>query len=354
MKKAFNIISAAMFFAVIAVFALGTLILPSDRIKTGSGSITEDTEEYVYRNFPLFDNWRSMYSSFISGSGQMRIGNVYISDHGLIDIESSLNEQKVQSNVSSINVFNERHRRIPFYTLIAPTASGIYSAELPMIVTALDQQKVIDDIYFSLDASIQTLDAYNPLFTARDDYIYFRTDRRWTSYGAYTVYSRVIRKMGFSPVRITDYDIEYADRSFYGDLYSTTHYSGVRPDLINIFRNKHGSFVTGTTAYKDGESYSSSSIYYTPALDSANKLDVFLGGGSFDSYTVTTSNTEAPRLLLIKGRYADIFLPFLTPHYSEITLVDISSLYNGTIEDKVYTDHFDQILLLTDFGEFTQ
>lgn len=352
MKKAFNVISAALFFTVISMFAVGTLLMSHSSFEL-DGSFSESTENFVYNNFPLFENWRSMYSALISGSGQKRIGSVYISDNGLIEITSSINDSALEDHINKINAFAEKHSKTAFYSLVAPTASGIYSAELSMIVTALDQQKLIDDIYFRLDASIQTLDAYNPLFSARDDYIFFRTDNRWTPYGAYNVYSKVIRKMGFTPVRLSEYDIEYADRNFYGDLYSKTHYSGVKPDLINIFRNKNGSFVTEYTTTKGKEVSTSSSIYYTPALDSKNKLDVFLGGSGYDRYTIKTSNFGAPKLLIVKGRFADIFVPFLTPHYSEISIVDINSLYDGTIEDKVYTEWYDQILLLTDFEEIT-
>ncbi|MBR6044704.1 MAG: hypothetical protein IKP47_03610 [Ruminococcus sp.] len=353
MKKAFNYVSAALFFIFCGIFAVSTLFL-SDKLPdvTPREGLAEDTEKFVCDNFPLQANWRSMYSSIVTAAGQSRIGNVYISDDALIEIISKADENKTNELVERINTLALDHPNVAFYSLIVPTASGIYSEELPMMITALDQQKLIDDIYFKLDSSIHTLDAYTPLFSARADYVYFRTDNRWTEYGAYTVYNKVIRKLGFSPVRLSSYDMEYADREFYGDLYSKTYYKGVGADLINIFKNKNGSFVTGVTSWSDGVEFNSSSIYYTPALSTSNKLDLFLGGNSFEKCRIMTSNTDAPKLLMIKGSYSNMFVPFLTPHYSEITLIDPQQLEGTTIEEAVDIDSFDQVLILYDVSKF--
>ena len=353
MKKALNIITAALFFTFVCMFAVSTFILSKEKPpKPTERSFPKLAEDYVRKSFPLMANWRSLYSTMITAAGQNMIGSVYVSDNGLIEIISKADDKKVAEKVTKINDFAARHERSNIFVLVVPTASGIYSQQLPMIINALDQQKLIDDLYFSLDGRIQTLDAYNPLFSARDDYVYFRTDDRWTEYGAYTVYSKVIRKLGFSPLGLSSYDLEYADRDFYGDLYKETYCSTVRSDFINIFRNKNGSFVTSFSAISDGEKFNSSSIYYTPALATEDKLDVFLGGNSFERYTIKTSNSDAPRLLMIKGRYANMFVPFLTPHYSEITLIDPEQLTDKSIEDLVDVDSYDQILMLYDVSQF--
>lgn len=353
MRKTFNIISAALFFSVTVLFAVGALIFSDEKlILKFDSSFTDRFDSYIERSFPLTANFRSMYSSIITASGQEKIGDVYISPNGLIEIISKADERKINERVDSINAFAERHPDVSCYALIVPTASGIYAEQLPNIITSLDQQKLIDDIYYRLDTSIHTLDAYNPLFQARDDYVYFRTDSRWTEYGAYTVYNKVIKKMGFTPLSLSSYDMEYADRDFYGNLYSKTYYKGVRADFINIFRNKNGSFVTDVKAVSKDEEFTSVSIYYTPALSSDNKLDVFLGGDSFERYDITTSNTNAPSLLMIKGSFANMFVPFLTPHYSKITLIDPDRLDGKTIEDVVDVDSYDQMLILYDMSRF--
>lgn len=352
MKKAFDYISIVLFFTITVLFAVYTFLLNDDNDTIDLSDLPESTENYVNKHFPLADNWRSLYSSIITSAGQNKIGEVYVSERGMIKLITSIDNDKTENNTAAFNELAEAHPNVMSYALIVPTASGIYSSELPVVITTIDQQKLIDDIYYKLDNTIQTLDAFNPLFSARDDYVYFRTDNSWTEYGAYTVYSKVIRKMGFTPLRLSSYDMEYADRDFYGDLYRKTYYRGTNPDFINIFRNKNGSFVTGFSAWSGGQEFTSTSIYYTPALSSSKQLNVFLGGNSFEKYHITTSNTQAPRLLIIKGDYANMFVPFLTPHYSEITLIDPEKLDGKAIEDVVDVDSYDQLLLLSDVDSF--
>lgn len=352
MKKVMDCLSAALFFIFIVFFGAYTFLLADKPIDLDTSDIPASLEDYIEHNFPLADSWRSMYSTMITSAGQNRIGDVYVNERGMIELLSSTDEEKTQRNIDFYNQFSENHPNISCFALIAPTASGIYSQELPVVLTTVDQQKLIDDIYYRLDNSVQTLDAFNPLFSARDDYVYFRTDNSWTEYGAYTVYNKVIRKMGFSPIRLSSYDMEYADRDFYGDLYSKTYYNGTNADFINLFRNKNGSFVTGFSAWSGNHEFTSNSIYYSPALGGSHKLDVFLGGNSYEKYRITTSNTEGPKLLIIKGDYANMFVPFLTPHYSEIVLIDRKLLGDRTVEEAVNVEDFDQVLMLYDVRSF--
>ncbi|MBR1392351.1 MAG: hypothetical protein IJ561_00785 [Ruminococcus sp.] len=355
MKKVSDLLSVLIFFIMIAVFSVSMLVFSDKSPKfESSNDIYGQSERQIKESFPLLSSWRSMYSSILADVGQRMIGNIYISDDGLIRIISRIDEDKTKRITDSVNSLVERHKDVNFYALIVPTASGIYSEQLPMVINALDQQKFIDDLYFDLDSSVHSLDAFTPLFSSRDDYVYFRTDSCWTEYGAYMVYSKVIKKLGFSPIRLSAYDLEYAQRSYYGDLYKETYYQGVQPDLINIFKNKNGSFVTEVKSVTDGEEFSSASLYYSPALGTDKQLDIFLGGNSFEKCTITTSNTEAPRLLIIKGDYANMFVPFLTPHYSEITLVDPEKLDNQAIEETVDIDSYDQVLILFDVGQLAE
>ena len=352
MKKAFDYISAALFFTVTILFAIYTFLLNDGNDRIEISDLPASAESYVNKNFPLAENWRSLYSTIITGVGQNRIGDVYVAEKGMIELLSSIDSDKTEKNTQAFNELAEAHPNVASFALIVPTASGIYSSELPVVITTVDQQKLIDDIYYKLDNTVQTLDAFNPLFAARDDYVYFHTDNSWTEYGAYTVYNKVIRKMGFTPLRLSSYDMEYAERNYFGDLYRKTYYRGTSPDFINIFRNKNGSFVTGFSAWSGGQEFTSTSIYYTPALSSSKQLNVFLGGNEFEKYNIKTSNTQAPRLLIIKGDYANMFVPFLTPHYSEITLIDPEKLGGKTIEEAVDVDSYDQLLLLSDVYSF--
>ncbi|WP_124098015.1 DHHW family protein [Ruminococcus sp. Marseille-P6503] len=355
MKRILDYISVFLFFAFTVMFAVSTVFFQSSESEK---NISEDRtlkgqiQGCVYSRFPLKSNFKALYSSVLIGTGQNRLGKVYVDNDRLIEVFDRTDSEKIQKSVAAINRFREAHKDASVYAMLVPTASGIYKSQLPSFASAVDQQKLIDDIYYRLDNSILTLDAFNPLFSARDDYIYFRTDSRWTSFGAYAVYRSVISKLGFQPVDLSNYDIEYADRSFYGNLYKKTFYGGVSADTVNIFRNKRGSYVTGTEGYKDEQKVTSKSVYYDSALQSDDKYGIFLNGDTYKKYTVSTSVSSGPELLIIKGSYANCMVPLLTPHYSSITLVDLGKLDGEALGDVVDIDGFDQIMFLYDIRQF--
>lgn len=356
MKKILNYISVFLFFAFILMFAVSTVLFRNtesakDKIREGD-PVQKQLQSYISSRFPLRNNFRSLYSTVMVGSGQNRLGSIYVDEDRLIEIFDKTDEKRIDNAVGYINSFKEKHKSSAVCAMLVPTASGIYKSQLPSFASAVDQQKLIDDIYYRLDKSIVTLDAFNPLFAARDDYIYFRTDSRWTSFGAYAVYKSVIPKLGFQPVDLSNYDIEYADRSFYGNLYLKTYYGGVSADTINIFRNKNGSYVTGTEGYKNEQRFTSKSVYYDSALQSGDKYGIFLNGDQYKKYVVTTSVSSGPDILIIKGSYANCMIPLLTPHYRSITLVDLDKLENETLEDVADIESYDQILFLYDIKQF--
>ena len=93
--------------------------------------------------------------------------------------------------------------------MLAPTAAGIYSAKLPAYTSNTDQREMIDNIYYDLDSRIDTIDTFFPMYSARNNYVYYRTDRKWTSFGAYFAYADGIKELGFEPVVLSNYDQEY-------------------------------------------------------------------------------------------------------------------------------------------------
>ncbi len=348
-------ISAALFFMLLFMFALATIVksdLSQTAQKYSGMPAARAAESFAADNFPIPGNWNVIYSATAIMMGQKTISGVFVDKDRLIDVITEKEAESYTDQTEIVNSFAQKYPDKTIYAMVVPTASGIYSADIPEFDPAVDQQKLIDDIYFALDGRIITLDAYNPLFSLRDEYVYFRTDSRWTSLGAFLVYGRVAPRMGLEPLNISNYDIEYADRSFYGDLYRKIRYGGVKADTINVFRNKYGSYVTGVAASADGQEFDSGSVYFRQALSQQDKYAYFLGGDYFEKVTVTTSNTSAPRLLIIKGDYANCLAPFLTPHYSEITLVDPARLDGRPLSEIADPTQYDQVMFLFDAEDF--
>ena len=83
--------------------------------------------------------------------------------------------------------FAKKYPRMKMYFMLAPNAQEIYSDTLPANCGAADQKLFIKNCYDSLP-SITGIDVYSGLLAAKNEYIYYRTDHHWTSYGAYIGY----------------------------------------------------------------------------------------------------------------------------------------------------------------------
>lgn len=368
MKNFSDAITVISFFAIIIMFAVSTVffqqnvsfreeISTSKEISLSEGkevnvSVKESVSGFVEDNFPMSDNWRTLYANLLVWTGRERFGNVYLADGRLIKLCGD-RKADTDSNVSLINDFAAAADK-PVYVMLAPTAEGIYSSGSSQIASRLNQKEQIDDIYLKLDKKIGTIDAYYPLYSARDEYVYYRTEDLWTSFGAYYAYAEAIKQMGFQPMTLSNYDQEYALSSFTGSLYERVMYSGIAPDRINIFRSKYKSSVERVELEKNKEVKTAKSVYFRSALKTDKATDIYLLGDGYERVSVYTSAEGAPKLLIIKGSFANTLVPFLTPHYSEITLADPKLIKScgGKLEDKVNIDDYDQILILYDADSF--
>ena len=92
------------------------------------------------------------------------------------------------------------------------------------------------------------------------------------------------------------------------------------------------------------------SLYDTSFLSVKDKYSMFLGGNQ-SLGVVKTPNTDKPKLLIIRDSYADSLVPFLTPHFSEIHLIDLR-YYKLSIADYIQQNGIDQALVLYSVPNF--
>ena len=304
MKKAADYIAVSAFFVIVIMFAAYTLVMGrhgSESEKADSSDIRHNVQTYVSSNFPLSSNWKSLRTNMFVMTGKKNFDNIYILKDRLVEI-TDFDKDRLDKNISQINDFSE-NTDTPVYVMLAPTAAGIYSAKLPAYTSNTDQREMIDNIYYDLDSRIDTIDTSN---------------------------------------------------SYYGGLYSELCYNSIGADRVNIFRSKYKTTVDSVELYREDQVLTSKSVYFRSALKTADKTAIFLQGDNFTKATVKTTAEDAPKLLIIKGSYANTLVPFLTPHYSEITLVDPDKLKEEgkTLSDVADTSAYDQILFMYDCDQF--
>lgn len=361
MKKVLNCISIIMFFAVTAMIGVSTVFFqhgkPFKKALEQHGNVRQAAEDYAVSNFPFKANWESLCARSAELTGRRQFRSVYHDKERdmLVDVFSEYDKSRRDKNVADINAFYKKYKGTSMYIMLAPTASGIYRSELPDSAGAIDQQKLIDDIYFDIDEAVNPLDVFSALYSARDSYIYFRTDPYWTQAGAYEAYSAAIGKMGSAPYTLANYDMDYSHVYYRGELSAKSGVRRVSEDTITACRCKYGSYVKSVKMLRDKQTYSKTSLYNSAGLNSADKYSYYLGASNFKCTRVVTTGKDLPKLLIIKSDYANCMIPFLAPHYSEITLVDPGMLEEGEkLEDLADPADYDQVLFLYDVQTFCE
>ena len=354
-----------LFFGVITILPIITIILPkkefseienrvlSDAPKFSFSSVLDrsfmkDSESYFADHFVGRTEWIKAKTQMELLSGRREINGVYIDGERMVEKLDSPDYKTISKSISAINNFSET-TGLKTYVMIVPTSAEIYSSSNPNI----NQKEEIDSIYSELSGeNIITLDAYNALNSNKEDYIYYRTDHHWTTLGAYYVYSTTIYDMGFTPISWDNYNIEHASSEFKGTLYSKTLYDGIKSDMIDIYYPVSGVDITSVDVYTGKGTENYESYYFRDFLETKDKYSVF-GGQNQPVVNIKTNSYNENKLLVIKDSYANSYVPFLSQHYSEITMLDMRYIdvpYNEIVD----IDDYDQVLFLYNYSTFAQ
>lgn len=170
------------------------------------------------------------------------------------------------------------------------------------------------------------------------EYVYFRTDKNWTSDGAYIAYAEFCKNAGFTAHPITSFAKSSMD-GYLGSFYNATK--------LNAMASNPDTFT-----------------YYLPLRDVRSTLTVYDENRVYENYTVCGNNAsiafpsyvflgrEAERyeihttasggsLILIGDESIYPCVPFLMSHYSRIDVIDPSRFktsFTEFFENRSYDD----------------
>ena len=100
------------------------------------------------------------------------------------------------------------------------------------------------------------------------------------------------------------------------------------------------------------EQKKTATLYDRSKLKGKDKYGMFLGGNYSMLDIRTTADTTA-RLLLFKDSYANAVIPFLTPYYREIIVID-PRYYYGDITEVMQNHKITDILFLYNGNTFVE
>ena len=271
----------------------------------------------------------------------------YGKDGYLFEKYNTLNQERLDRNVGYVQSFAQG-LDIPLTVGIAPNSYAILEDKWPVGFQNLDEKAYIQKIYQQLSAtSAQTLDLVAPLQAHNQDYIYYRTDHHWTTYGAYLGYSAYVQSLGMEPVDLSTLTAHQV-QDFYGTYFSRCKKTNTPADTITYYD------IPITSMEFNGKTVNS--LYQYEQFDKRDKYAAFLYGNNGVT-TIRSNNNlnhvegETSRVLVIKDSFSNCMVPFLTYQFDEVVVVDLRYLPAG-LNELIQTGDFDQVLLLYCFSSF--
>lgn len=316
-----------------------------------SGEYMEKYEKYLSDQFAGREVLRNGRGALDRLGGSREENGVLIGKNGQLMEKLLVPDQEVLgNNLDAIVDFAEKNQKMPVYMMLVPDAANVLSKDLPLFYTAADQKRMIAQVKRELDDHVTWIDVESVLNKHTDDSIYYKTDKHWTSTGAYYVFQAAAETMGISKGVSGKFATYPISTTFNGDLAAKSGCEKQVKEVIEIYIPLEGD--TDVIVNYVDEQRKSTSLYDSSKLEGSSQYEVFLGGDS-SVIDIKTVSESTRRLLVVKDSFANSFLPFLAPYFREIVVVD-PKYYGGTIDEIMDTYRITDTLILYSGNTFFQ
>ena len=354
---------ALIFLAFIGAFFILNLVLPDRQFSEQenrylqmrpefsfkslfSGDYTSKFETYTTDQFTFRDEWITLKAASELALGKQENNDVHLCENGtLIEGFKRPENSVLDSNMSALNSLVGNTDAKVYFALI-PDKSDLYASLLPKNVPNDSEKEVIDYCYGQSNAT--NVDMYSALSAHTDEYIFYRTDHHWTSLGAYYGLSALAESMGLPCPALDSYtDRHVVSEEFYGTTWSSSGFSWVDPDTMEIFVNAPEGLKV--TSYPQGSPVEGK-LYDFSFLEKKDKYSMFMGGNC-PMHVIETGNEDKPSLLILRDSYTDSLIPFLLDDFSEIHVLDLR-YYRASLKAYIEQNDFDNVLVCYSVSNF--
>ena len=308
-----------------------------------SGDYDEKFEAYMDDQFVGRDMWRKLKVTVDRICGSRLENGVYIGRNGqLLEQIEVADENHLAANIKAIKSFSESQKKIPVRMMLVPDAANVLNHSLPALAKPEDQTQMFSMVRKDLGDSVEWIDVSTELNKHKTEKIYYKTDHHWTTLGAFYAFQAAAPSLGIEGDLSGKYVSYAVSDSFNGMLASKSGVNLGEKEQIDIYVPTEEDTDLIIDYVDEGKR--STSLYDSSKLKEKDQYTVFLGGNS-SLLDIRTVSTSTKRLLLVKDSFANSFIPFLTPYYREIVVVD-PRYYSGTINDLMDSYRISEVLFL--------
>lgn len=313
-------------------------------------SFSSDYEKYINDQFFLRDNWIDLKSRIEYLLGKRENNDIIFGkENYLFKKFTTFNDEMLKNNLNSIITFtNNYNKEVDFF--IIPNSYAIYDELTPRYLPLVDQLSLINSInsYLSLKSNdhINTINVAEELLKNKDDYIYYKTDHHWTSYGAYLAYLAYMDYLGLEIVDINNLE-KITINNFLGTYYNRSKYFKADSDFITYYN------ILGLRIEIDGKEQLS--LMDLDKFKGSDKYSAFLWGNNGLTKVINENISEERKgssILIFKDSYANSFIQFLSYNYEIIDIIDLR-YFKESIRNFMKDKDYNEILIMYSFNNLS-
>ena len=363
-----NLITVLIFLALIGIFTIISLIKEDtgfseneNRVMTAKpeftmealldGSYTTTYQVYVRDQFPIRNTFVSLKNYCEAAINKTEINGVliceddyYIEAHDRQNYESELAVTNMEALASFVKRYEQELGSNHISTIIAPTAQTVLTNKFKSGMYAYDQNIYLDKIKAEIGDDI-FINACETLKNHNEEYIYYRTDHHWTTYGAFLVYEKWAAQKGMDAFSMEQLDIREVSDEFLGTINSKLNMN-MKKDTISEYTVRDVDFFVD---YNMGMS-TSDSLFFNEYLGKKDKYSYFLGGnpGLVD---ITSNANNDKILLIIKDSYANCIAPVYAAGFEKTYIIDLR-FFNMDVDDFIKENGVTDIVVIYNADSF--
>ncbi|EEG74673.1 DHHW family protein [[Clostridium] hylemonae] len=317
------------------------------------GRYMKQYESYKSDQFAARDLWVSLKTNVDLLMGRRDSNGVFKGKKNyLLEDIAKPNEEQLEENIEAIRAFEQSYVDIPVYFALVPNAANVMSDKLPALAETEAQEKQFENIRKELGGKINWVDVQKVLKKHRNEDIYYHTDHHWTTLGASYAYEELAKAMGLDTANGPKWEKYTVSNDFNGTLSATSGYEQGYREPIHIYVPEKGEKSPDIVLNYVDEQKKTASLYDASKLKEKDQYAMFLGGNhAVIDLKTTAASTE--RLLLVKDSYANCLVPFLTPFFREIIIID-PRYYYGDIHQVMEENKITDILFLYNGNTFVE
>ena len=313
-------------------------------------SFSSDYEKYINDQFFLRDNWIDLKSRIEYLLGKRENNDIIFGkENYLFKKFTTFNDEMLENNLNSIITFtNNYNKEVDFF--IIPNSYAIYDELTPRYLPLVDQLSLINSInsYLSLKSNdhINTINVAEELLKNKDDYIYYKTDHHWTSYGAYLAYLKYMDYLGLEIVDINNLE-KITINNFLGTYYNRSKYFKADSDFITYYN------ILDLYIEIDGKEQLS--LMDLDKFKGSDKYSAFLWGNNGLTKVINENISEERKgssILIFKDSYANSFIQFLSYNYEIIDIIDLR-YFKESIRNFMKDKDYNEILIMYSFNNLS-